>query len=158
MSSPDLLDPRARMELDRLARRWGELPLARAQSRMPLLRAALATLARLAPHPHPPRLIAPEPRSNASSGPSGVAGSQEVEGGGGLDGGCAGPETETEIETEREPELASADEAEAEVLVVADLGPAVVLDQLAVLVWDAYAAGRGNGIPDLLTDLRRELG
>ena len=69
-----------------------------------------------------------------------MAGSQEVEGGGGRGG------TETEIE------------AEGEGLVVADLGTAVVLDQLAVLVWDAYAAGRGDGIPDLLTDLRRELG
>ncbi|MEO6791088.1 MAG: hypothetical protein ABI187_09000 [Ornithinibacter sp.] len=126
MSSPDLLDPRARVELDRLARRWGELSLARAQGRMPLLRAALATLARLTAHPTP-RLIAPQPRSGATSGPQGVAGSQEVEG-------------------------------EGEGLVVADLGPAVVLDQLAVLVWDAYAAGRGDGIPDLLTDLRRELG
>ena len=34
---------------------------------------------------------------------------------------------------------------------VPDLGPAVVVDQLAVLVWDAYAAGRGDGIPELLT-------
>ena len=127
------------MELDRLARRWGELSLARAQGRMPLLRAALATLARLTPHPTP-RLIAPQPRSGATSGPQGVAGSQEVEGGGGRGG------TETEIE------------AEGEGWVVADMGPAVVLDQLAVLVWDAYAAGRGDGIPDLLTDLRRELG
>ena len=103
--SPDLLDPRARVELERLARRWGELSLARAQGRMPLLRAALATLARLTPHPTP-RLIAPQPRSGATSGPLG----------------------------------------------------AVVIDQLAVLVWDAYAASRGDGIPDLLTDLRRELG
>ncbi len=95
-SSPDVLDPRARVELDRLARRWGELPLGRAEERMPLLRDALADLA---------------PRSA--------------------------------------PDAASP---------VADLGPAVVLDQLAVLVWDAYAAGRGHGIPRLLTDLRRELG
>ena len=34
---------------------------------------------------------------------------------------------------------------------VPDLGPAVVVDQLTVLVWDAYAAGRGDGIPELLT-------
>ena len=43
-------------------------------------------------------------------------------------------------------------------VVVPDLGPAVVVDQLAVLVWDAYAAGRGDGIPGLLSDARRELG
>jgi hypothetical protein len=41
---------------------------------------------------------------------------------------------------------------------VPDLGPAAVVDQLDVLVWDAYAAGRGHGIPELLTALRRELG
>jgi hypothetical protein len=41
---------------------------------------------------------------------------------------------------------------------VADLGPAAVVDQLTVVVWDAYAAGRGDGIPDLLADLRRALG
>ena len=41
---------------------------------------------------------------------------------------------------------------------VPDLGPGVVPDQLAVLVWDAYAVGRGGGIPELLTDLRRTLG
>ncbi len=40
---------------------------------------------------------------------------------------------------------------------VPDLGPAVVVDQLAVLVWDAYAAGRGDGIPELLTAARRAL-
>ena len=39
-----------------------------------------------------------------------------------------------------------------------DLGPAVVVDQLTVLVWDAYANGRGDGIPGLLTTARRELG
>ncbi len=38
-----------------------------------------------------------------------------------------------------------------------DLGPAVVPDQLAVLVWDAWAAGRGEGLTDALTDLRRAL-
>jgi hypothetical protein len=41
---------------------------------------------------------------------------------------------------------------------VPDLGPAVAVDQLDVLVWDAYAAGRGHGIPALLTALRRDLG
>lgn len=40
---------------------------------------------------------------------------------------------------------------------VPDLGIEVLPDQLAVLVWDAYAAGRGEGIPGLLTDLRRTL-
>jgi hypothetical protein len=41
---------------------------------------------------------------------------------------------------------------------VPDLGPAVVVDQLSVLVWDAYAARSGDGIPGLLTAVRRELG
>ena len=38
-----------------------------------------------------------------------------------------------------------------------DLGVEVLADQLAVLVWDAYAAGRGDGVPELLTSLRRRL-
>ena len=41
---------------------------------------------------------------------------------------------------------------------VPDHGPDVVVDQLAVLVWDAYAAGRGDGIPLLLSQTRRSLG
>jgi hypothetical protein len=41
---------------------------------------------------------------------------------------------------------------------VPERGPAVVVDQLTVVVWDAYAAGRGDGIPALLADLRRALG
>ena len=41
---------------------------------------------------------------------------------------------------------------------VPDLGPAVVVDQLAVLVWDAYVAGRGDGIPELLVAARRDAG
>jgi len=41
---------------------------------------------------------------------------------------------------------------------VPDLGPAVVVDQLIVLVWDAYAAGVGDGILQRLTEARRELG
>ena len=44
-----------------------------------------------------------------------------------------------------------------EVAEVPDLGPAVVVDQLSVLVWDAYAQGNGDGIPDLLTAARRAL-
>ena len=88
----DVVAPEARVELDRIRRRWGELPIDRAEARMPLLRRLLADLT---------------PRS---SGP------------------------------------------------VPDLGPAVVVDQLTVLVWDAYATGRGDGIPELLTLARRELG
>jgi hypothetical protein len=87
----DAVAPEARVELDRIRRRWAELPLAQAEARMPVLRHLLADLA---------------PRSVA----------------------------------------------------VPDLGPAVVVDQLAVLVWDAYAAGRGDGIPELLTAARRALG
>ncbi|MBK9476773.1 MAG: hypothetical protein IPL94_11285 [Tetrasphaera sp.] len=40
---------------------------------------------------------------------------------------------------------------------VPDLGPGALIDQLRVLVWDAYRAGRGDGIPDLLAGLRRDL-
>jgi hypothetical protein len=40
---------------------------------------------------------------------------------------------------------------------VPDLGPAVVPDQLAVLVWDACAAGAGDDVTDLLAELRRAL-
>ena len=40
---------------------------------------------------------------------------------------------------------------------VPDLGVEVLADQLAVLVWEAYAAGRGDGVHELLTGLRRTL-
>ncbi len=86
----DVVAQEARVELDRIRRRWGELPLERAEAAMPSLRLLLADL---------------------TPGPA-----------------------------------------------VPDLGPAVVVDQLAVLVWDAYAGGRGDGIPELLTAARRELG
>ena len=89
-ASRDVVPPDVRTELDRIRRRWAELPLQRAESRMPLLRRLVDDLAP----------------------------------------GCAVP----------------------------DLGPAVVVDQVTVLVWDAYAGGRGDGILDLLTALRRSLG
>ena len=90
----DVVAPEARVELDRIRRRWAELPLERAESRMPVLRRLLADLtARSDPQP-----------------------------------------------------------------VLPDLGAAVVVDQVSVLVWDAYADGRGDGIPRLLTTARRELG
>ena len=90
----DVVAPEARVELDRIRRRWAELPLERAESRMPVLRRLLADLT---------------PRSDPQP-------------------------------------------------VVPDLGAAVVVDQLSVLVWDAYANGRGDGVPGLLTTARRELG
>jgi len=40
---------------------------------------------------------------------------------------------------------------------VPDLGPAVVMDQLAVMVWDASAAGVGADLPERLASLRRAL-
>ena len=95
-TSVDVVPQVARTELDRIRRRWAELPLAEAERRMPLLRDLLADLA--------PR-TAPQPGDE-----------------------------------------------------VPDLGPGAVVDQLAVLVWDAYAVGRGDGIPELLTGLRRDLG
>jgi hypothetical protein len=92
-SSVDAVAPAARAELERIRRRWGEIPVARAAAVAPAVREVLAALAtRTAP---------------------------------GAD--------------------------------VPDLGVEVLADQLAVLVWDAYAAGRGEGIPGLLTDLRRAL-
>ncbi len=124
VSSADVVAPEARVELERIARRWGELPVARAEGGMPLLRAALADLAARSAPP----LIAPQPRQASPDRGSEVAGTQEV----GV--------------------VARRGDA-----VVPDLGPAVVVDQLCVLVWDAYAAGHGDGIPDLLTDLRRTL-
>jgi hypothetical protein len=101
-ASVDVVAPEARVELDRIRRRWAELPLDRAESRMPLLRHLLADLA-----PRSSRLIADPSRPEAARVP--------------------------------------------------DLGPAVVVDQLTVLVWDAYAAGRGDGIPELLVAARRAL-
>ncbi|MFQ6171766.1 hypothetical protein ACK8HX_09190 [Oryzobacter sp. R7] len=40
---------------------------------------------------------------------------------------------------------------------VPDLGPGPLVDQLAVVAWDACAAGRGDGITQALTELRRAL-
>ncbi len=40
---------------------------------------------------------------------------------------------------------------------VTDLGPGVALHQLKVLVWEACREGRADGIPELLTVLRRAL-
>ena len=93
-ASVDIVAPEARTELDRISRRWSELPLAQAERRMPVLRHLLADLA------------------SRSAGPAAQ---------------------------------------------VPDLGPAVVVDQLSVLVWDAYALGDGDGIPEVLTTLRRDL-
>jgi len=111
----DVVAPEARVELDRIRRRWAELPVDRAEARMPVLRRLLADLA-----PRSSRLIANHPPRQGSEPPAEVGNSQGVG--------------------------------------VPDLGPAVVVDQLTVLVWDAYAAGRGDGIRQLLTEARRELG
>ncbi|MFL6080199.1 MAG: hypothetical protein ACJ714_09765 [Ornithinibacter sp.] len=113
-ASADVVAPQARVELDRIRRRWAELPLGRAEARMPLLRRLLADLT---PRSSPPP--ADSPPAAAAPGASHVGDPHEV--------------------------------------AVPDLGPAVVVDQLAVLVWDAYAAGRGDGIPELLVALRRAL-
>jgi len=110
----DVVAPEARVELDRIRRRWAELPIDRAESRMPVLRSLVENLA---PRSFP--LIADHPPRTAAERPGEVGDPQSV---------------------------------------VPDLGPAVVVDQVAVLVWDAYAAGRGDGIPQLLTGARRELG
>jgi len=110
----DVVAPEARVELDRIRRRWAELPLDRAESRMPVLRRLFADLT---PRSFP--LIADHPPRTAAERPAEVGDPQSV---------------------------------------VPDLGPSVVVDQLSVLVWDAYATGRGDGIPGLLTSARRELG
>jgi len=113
-ASADIVAPQARVELDRMRRRWAELPLEQALAGMPLLRHLLAELA---------------PRSSRPTAdpPPGAA-------------------TPTAAEVAEDPRP-----------VVPDVGPAVVIDQLAVLVWDAYAAGRGDGIPELLRAARRRL-
>jgi hypothetical protein len=86
--------PEARTELERVRRRWAELPLARAAEAAPHVRAVLVELAaRTAPGAEVP-----------------------------------------------------------------DLGVEVLGEQLAVLVWDAYAAERGDGVTRLLTELRHTLG
>ena len=110
----DVVAPEARVELDRIRRRWAELPIERAEFRMPVLRRLLADLA---PRTLPP--IADHPPREAPERPGRVDEPQPV---------------------------------------VPDLGAAVVVDQLTVLVWDAYANGRSDGIPGLLTTARRELG
>lgn len=50
-----------------------------------------------------------------------------------------------------------ADLAPADVPDVPDLGPAVVMDQLTVLVYDACGAGRAEGLEAALAGLRRQL-
>jgi len=92
-SSVDPVPAGSRTELDRIRRRWAELPLARAEDAAPAVRGTLTDLA-------------------ARSAP-----------------GAAVP----------------------------DLGVEGLADQLAVLVWEAYAAGRGDGVHELLTGLRRAL-
>ena len=95
--APDVVPPQARVELDRIRRRFGELTVDRADAGLPSLRRLLDDLATRWP----------------------------------ADGGSEGPPR--------------------------DLGPAVAVDQLTAVVWDAYATDRGDGIPQLLTELRRAL-
>jgi hypothetical protein len=92
-SSVDPVEPAARTELERIGRRWGELPLTRAEDAAPAVRKVLVRLA-------------------ARSAPG---------------------------------------------TPVPDLGVEGLVDQLTVLVWEAYVADRGDGIPDLLAALRRSL-
>ena len=113
--SADVVGSEARVELDRIRRRWAELPLERAEARMPVLRHLLAGLASRSSRP-----IADVPPE------------------------AAGP-------------AASAKGGDSHTVAVTDLGPAVVVDQLVVLVWDAYAEGRGDGIPEALVAVRRAL-
>ncbi|MGL5930985.1 MAG: hypothetical protein ACRCY8_18790 [Dermatophilaceae bacterium] len=94
-ASSDVIAPEARRELDRIRRRWAELPVTKAADAAPLVRALVTDLAA---------------RTAAD--------------------GTAPP---------------------------ADLGPAVLADQLTVLVWDAYALGRADGILERLTTLRQAL-
>ncbi len=114
-ASADVVAPEARVELDRIRRRWAELPLERAEARMPVLRRLLADLASRSLRPIAD--VPPEAASAAAPAKGGIS----------------------------------------HTVVVPDLGPAVVVDQLAVLVWDAYAEGRGDGIPEALVAVRRAL-
>ena len=93
----DVVPPEARVELDRIRRRFGELTVDRADAGMPSLRRLVDDLA---------TRWSDEERSHAPPH---------------------------------------------------DLGPAVAVDQLTAVVWDAYATDRGDGIPQLLTELRRAL-
>ncbi|HYN30023.1 MAG TPA: hypothetical protein VES95_09155 [Dermatophilaceae bacterium] len=122
-------DPRPRevvVELERVVRRWHELPLDHALCHVAAVRGVLDELAaRTAPDLTTPELAEPElaePESAASE-----SAALEL-----AEPGIAGPGP-----------------------AVPDLGPAVLPDQLAVLVWDACALGRGDGIPELLAGLRR---
>ncbi|MGL5866125.1 MAG: hypothetical protein ACRCYX_09675 [Dermatophilaceae bacterium] len=90
----DVVPPEARRELDRLRRRWSELPAARAADAAPPVRNLVTDLA-------------------ARASP-----------------GCGPP---------------------------ADLGLATLIDQLTVLVWDAYALGCADDLPGRLIALRRVL-
>lgn len=89
----DVVPPEARVEVDRIRRRWSELTLDTAGAAAPAVRAVVEAIA---------GRIAPE-------------------------------------------------------AAVADLGPAVLPDQLAVVVWDAYAADLGDGVVDLVRAARRAL-
>ncbi|QKE85781.1 hypothetical protein [Arthrobacter sp. NEB 688] len=91
-SSQDVLAGAARTELERIRRRWSELPLTTAQAHAPQVRAVVERLA-----------------------------------------------------------AATAPGAE-----LPDLGPAVLLDQLAVVAWDAAAAGAADVTAEL-SALRRDL-
>ncbi|MGL5819518.1 MAG: hypothetical protein ACRCYR_18295 [Phycicoccus sp.] len=91
----DVVAPEARVELERIRRRWAELPVARASDAAPQVSAVVAELAARTA------------------------------------GDTVGPP--------------------------ADLGPATLVDQLAVLVWDAYALGCAGDIPEKLAALRRVL-
>ncbi len=91
--SADRVPPAARTELDRIRRRWSELPEARAAAAAPAVRMLVdAVAARIAPGTPVP-----------------------------------------------------------------DLGPAVLVDQLAVVVWDACTAGDAADLTEQLTALRRAL-
>ncbi|GGL35244.1 hypothetical protein H9L10_01520 [Phycicoccus endophyticus] len=92
-SSADPVPAPARSELERIRRRWSQLPLPAAQAAAPAVRALVERVA-----------AATEPAAT-----------------------------------------------------VPDLGPAALVDQLCVVVWDAYAAGAAPGLEEELTGLRRAL-
>ncbi len=92
-SSADPASLGARAEMDRIRRRWSELPMDRAEAAVPLVRALVEEVA----HRTAPGSVVP------------------------------------------------------------DLGPAALVDQLAVVVWDACADGTVDGLEAALTELRRAL-
>jgi hypothetical protein len=121
MSGADVIAPAARAEIDRIRRRWAELPVERARDAAPVIGALVTQLV---------GRFAAAGLGTTTVAASRTAAVTTAAGNGAVTTAAAG---------------------------VSDLGPAVVVDQLTVLVWDSYATGHASGLPELLTATRRAL-